>query len=92
MFAMISWLVFGWLVGVVHKWLLPSARATTMWELVAVGVAGSVVGGLVQSMVSGDHYHPAGFVVSVVGACVAVWVYRNHLADLIHPPAPPEQK
>jgi hypothetical protein len=34
-----------------------------------------VAGGLAGSLVSGDHYRPAGLVLSVVGAvaCMAIW-------------------
>lgn len=89
MFTMLSWLLFGWLVGAVHKWFIPATRTMTVIELAGVGVAGSIVGGLIESMLSGSRYHPAGFLVSVVGACAAVWIYRTYLADVMNPPPPP---
>jgi uncharacterized membrane protein YeaQ/YmgE (transglycosylase-associated protein family) len=90
MFAMLSWLVFGWLVGVVHKWFIPATRAMGGLELAGVGVAGSIIGGLIESLIAGHRYHPAGFLVSVAGACAAVWIYRTYLADVVNPPKPPE--
>jgi uncharacterized membrane protein YeaQ/YmgE (transglycosylase-associated protein family) len=98
MVSFLSWLVFGWLVGAVHKWFVPATRTMTAIELAGVGVAGSIIGGLIEALISGQRYHPAGFLFSVIGACAAVWIYRTHLADLVSPttsqpvdaiPAPP---
>ena len=75
MFSIIVWLVFGFISGSIAEWLWPPARPTSRWQTIAVGVAGSVTGGLAGSLVSGDHYRPAGLVLSVVGAvaCMAIW-------------------
>jgi uncharacterized membrane protein YeaQ/YmgE (transglycosylase-associated protein family) len=40
-------------------------------------VIGSVAGGLAGSLVSGDHYRPAGIVLSVLGAVACMFVWRK---------------
>ena len=43
-----------------------------------LGVAGSVVGGLVtQTLVAGRDgpYHPSGWIMSIVGAVLVLWAY-----------------
>jgi uncharacterized membrane protein YeaQ/YmgE (transglycosylase-associated protein family) len=75
MFSIILWVVFGYIAGSVAEWLWPPVKPSSRWQTIAVGVVGSVAGGLAGSLVSGDHYRPAGLVLSVVGAvaCMAIW-------------------
>lgn len=75
MLGIILWIVFGWVTGSIAEWLWPPATPSSRWQTIAVGVVGSIVGGVAGSLVSGDSYHPAGMVMSVVGAiaCSAIW-------------------
>ena len=75
MFQLVVWIVFGWIAGSIAEWLWPPAKPQPKWQTIAIGVIGSVAGGLAGSLVSGDHYRPAGLVLSVVGAvaCMAIW-------------------
>jgi uncharacterized membrane protein YeaQ/YmgE (transglycosylase-associated protein family) len=67
MFSLIGWVVTGWIAGSLANWFLPSASVQPGWQTVATGVAGSIVGGVVYSLINGSDYSPAGFVFSTVG-------------------------
>lgn len=75
MFQLVIWVVFGWIAGSVAEWLWPPTKPHAKWQTIAIGVAGSIAGGLAGSVVSGDSYRPAGLVLSVLGAigCMAIW-------------------
>jgi uncharacterized membrane protein YeaQ/YmgE (transglycosylase-associated protein family) len=62
-------LMFGAMAGGVAKWFLPGKCPTGWMPTIALGVVGSFVGGLPFGG------HPAGFVGSVVGACVVLYAY-----------------
>jgi len=62
-------LAFGAMAGGVAKWLMPGKCPAGWLPTIALGVVGSFVGGLPFGG------HPAGFVGSVVGACVVLFAY-----------------
>jgi len=49
-----------------------------------LGIAGSIVGGLIARLFSkpkpGAPFHPAGFILSIIGALVVLWLYLNFVA------------
>jgi uncharacterized membrane protein YeaQ/YmgE (transglycosylase-associated protein family) len=49
---------------------------------VALGIGGSLVGGVISSLIfkSPDgKFHPAGWFLSLIGAILLLWVYLNFL-------------
>jgi uncharacterized membrane protein YeaQ/YmgE (transglycosylase-associated protein family) len=76
MFSLIGWVITGWIAGSLANWFLPSASVQPGWQTVATGVAGSIVGGVVYSLINGSDYSPAGFVFSTVGAVCCLVAYR----------------
>lgn len=77
MISLLVWLVFGFLAGSVAEWLWPEAKSDSRLKTIGVGVAGSIAGGLVGSIITGSAYRPAGFVFSVVGALLVTYVWRK---------------
>ncbi|HTI48373.1 MAG TPA: GlsB/YeaQ/YmgE family stress response membrane protein [Casimicrobiaceae bacterium] len=77
------WMVIvGFIVGVLARWLYPGTIAMGFWATVVVGVIGSLIGGVIGSLLfrSRDgRFHPAGIILSIVGALVVLWVYLNYL-------------
>lgn len=75
MFTLLMWVVFGWIAGSVALWFMPPKTPAPGWQTVAVGVAGSIVGGMANALITGDYYAPGGIVWSVLGAVgvVAAW-------------------
>lgn len=76
MFSLIIWLVFGWIAGSIAGWLWPEASGNRM-QTIGIGIAGSVAGGLVGSILTGNHYAPAGLVLSVLGSLLCMFIWRK---------------
>jgi len=77
MFTLIVWLIFGYIAGSIAEWLYPQAAAKNRWQTIFIGVAGSVAGGLVGSIITGNHYAPAGIILSVAGAVLCMFVWKK---------------
>lgn len=75
--AVLGWLVFGLVVGVVAKLLTPGRDPGGFIVTVLLGIAGALLGGFLGRAVGwyreGD---PVGFVVAVVGSIVLLVLYR----------------
>lgn len=79
MISLVIWLVFGWIAGSIAEWLWPPATVHSGIQTIGIGVAGSVAGGLVGSIITGSQYAPAGLVMSVAGAILCMFVYRKYI-------------
>jgi uncharacterized membrane protein YeaQ/YmgE (transglycosylase-associated protein family) len=74
------WIVIGFVAGVIARFLIPGRQPMSWVMTLILGLAGSVLGGLVSSMIFGEDptdpgFHPAGLLMSVVGAIVVLAVY-----------------
>lgn len=69
MLGLVYWVVFGAVAGGVAKTLLPNKLPAGWLPAIAVGIAGSLVGGLPFGR------GPAGIIGSIVGACVVLVLY-----------------
>ena len=76
MIHIISWLFFGIVVGLICKALFPNAVPVGLASTLAVGIGGSFVGGLIDFLIIGHHYHPSGFLMSIVGGIICCMAYR----------------
>ena len=81
MFTLIGWALFGLVVGLVARFLTPGADPKGCLITIAIGIAGSFLGGTVSMLLRGRSVgdldlHPAGFILSVVGAVVLLLLYR----------------
>jgi uncharacterized membrane protein YeaQ/YmgE (transglycosylase-associated protein family) len=80
--AIIGTIIVGFIVGVLARFFYPGAVPMGFWLTVALGIGGSLVGGIVSSLIfkSPDgKFHPAGWFLSLIGALVLLWVYINFL-------------
>lgn len=75
--GIIVWIIFGLLVGIVAKLLMPGRDPGGFIITVLLGVAGALVGGFIGRSAGwyreGD---PVGFVMAVVGSIVLLVLYR----------------
>ena len=75
--AVLGWIIFGLVVGVVAKLLTPGRDPGGFNVTVLLGIAGAVLGGFLGRAVGwyreGD---PVGFAVAVVGSIVLLALYR----------------
>jgi uncharacterized membrane protein YeaQ/YmgE (transglycosylase-associated protein family) len=77
MIAILSWIVFGLVVGIIAKLLMPGDDPGGFIVTVLLGIAGAVVGGFLARTLG--FYGPneaAGYLMSIVGAIVLLAVYR----------------
>jgi uncharacterized membrane protein YeaQ/YmgE (transglycosylase-associated protein family) len=71
------WILFGLVVGVVAKFLMPGRDPGGFVITMVLGIVGAFVGGFMGRMLGwyrdGD---PVGFVMAVLGAIVVLAIYR----------------
>jgi uncharacterized membrane protein YeaQ/YmgE (transglycosylase-associated protein family) len=77
MFSILIWVVFGFIAGGVAEWIFPPAQPHSKLKTIAIGAAGSVVGGIAASVVTGDYYHPAGLLASIAGAVLVMYAWKK---------------
>jgi len=79
----VSMIVVGFIVGVLARWIYPGAIALGFWATAIVGIVGSLVGGVIGGLMwrtPGGKFHPAGWILSIVGALIVLWIYLNYVA------------
>lgn len=77
MLHIIAWIIFGLIVGVIAKLLMPGRDPGGFIVTILLGIAGSLLGGFVGRALG--LYGPgqaAGFLMSIVGAIVLLFLYR----------------
>ena len=73
----IIWIIFGLVVGVVAKFLMPGRDPGGFILTAALGIVGALLGGwLGQAAGFYRAGEPAGFIVAVLGAVIVLFVYR----------------
>ena len=81
--SLIWMIIVGFIVGVLARWLYPGTITLGFWATAVVGIIGSLVGGVIGSVLwrSPDgKFHPAGWILSVVGALLVLWIYLTYIA------------
>jgi uncharacterized membrane protein YeaQ/YmgE (transglycosylase-associated protein family) len=81
--SVIWMIIIGFVVGVLARWVYPGAVGMGFWATALLGIIGSLVGGVIGGLLfrSADgRFHPAGIILSVIGALIVLWVYLNYLA------------
>lgn len=72
---LIRWAVFGLIVGGMARFIWPGRQPIGCLTTMFLGVAGSMVGGMITYGLTGDGYQPANWVMSIIGAIVVLWIY-----------------
>jgi uncharacterized membrane protein YeaQ/YmgE (transglycosylase-associated protein family) len=78
MLGVLGWIVFGLIVGIIAKLLMPGSDPGGMIVTILLGIAGALVGGFLGRAVG--LYGPndaAGIFMSVLGAIVLLFAYRK---------------
>jgi uncharacterized membrane protein YeaQ/YmgE (transglycosylase-associated protein family) len=80
MTSIIGWILFGAIVGGLARLLMPGRDALGCMMTILLGVIGSVVGGLLLGLlIGGRGTDPAGWIGSVLGAVLLLWLYRRYM-------------
>ena len=83
MLHLIWMFIVGVVAGAIARWIMPGTENMGIFLTGLLGIAGSFVGGFVARIFSkpadGSVVHPAGIILSVIGALVLLWGW-SHLA------------
>jgi uncharacterized membrane protein YeaQ/YmgE (transglycosylase-associated protein family) len=78
MFGILGWVLFGLVVGIIAKFLMPGRDPGGFIITALLGIAGAVVGGFIgRAMGLYGPEDPAGFFMSLLGAVVLLFLYRK---------------
>jgi uncharacterized membrane protein YeaQ/YmgE (transglycosylase-associated protein family) len=72
MFHLIWYILIGLISGVIAKSVM-HVHMAIFWTIV-VGIIGSIIGGGVSHMFSRERYHPAGLILSTLGAILVLFI------------------
>ena len=72
--------IVGFFIGLIARAILPGADHMGIIATTVVGIVGSLVGGFIGGLIKkpepGATFHPAGFVLSIIGAVILLLVLR----------------
>ncbi len=77
--GIIAWIVFGFVIGLIARAIVPGRQHMGFIATTILGIVGSVIGGLVASAIQGGQggladWHSAGWIGSIIGAIVVLLV------------------
>ena len=77
MFGILGWIVFGLIVGVIAKLLMPGRDPGGIIITILLGIVGAVLGGFVgRAMGLYGPNDSAGIFMSILGAVLVLFIYR----------------
>lgn len=76
--TILGWIVFGLIVGVVAKLLMPGRDPGGFVITIAIGIVGALLGGFLGRALGMYHEgDPVGFVMAVIGSIILLFIYRR---------------
>ncbi|HQR11338.1 MAG TPA: GlsB/YeaQ/YmgE family stress response membrane protein [Casimicrobiaceae bacterium] len=79
----IIWMIIvGFVVGLLARFFYPGAVGLGFWMTTLLGIGGSLVGGVISSVIFKSpegKFHPAGFIMSIIGALILLWIWLNFM-------------
>lgn len=81
LFHLIWSIIVGFFVGLIARAIIPGVDKMGLITTTLVGIGGSIVGGFIGGLVSkpkeGSRFHPAGILLSIVGALIILFLWRR---------------
>ena len=72
-------IIVGFIIGLIARAIMPGAQQLGFIATTLIGIVGSIVGGFIGRLISapkeGQPVHPAGLIMSVIGALIVLYVY-----------------
>ena len=78
LYAILSWAVFGLIVGAVARMIVPGRQSMGLMMTITLGIAGALVGGSISAVIFRGatlRLHPVGLLMSVLGAVIVLFAY-----------------
>jgi uncharacterized membrane protein YeaQ/YmgE (transglycosylase-associated protein family) len=73
-------IIVGFIVGLIARAIMPGVDHMGFWMTAIIGIGGSLLGGLIGTVIKrpapGAAFHPAGFLLSIVGAIILLYAMR----------------
>jgi uncharacterized membrane protein YeaQ/YmgE (transglycosylase-associated protein family) len=79
MLHIIWYIIVGFIVGLIARAIMPGAQHLGFIITTLLGIGGSIIGGLIARLFSkpepGSKFHPAGFILSIIGAIILLFIW-----------------
>lgn len=76
--SIVGWILFGLIVGVVAKLLMPGRDPGGMIVTILLGITGALIGGFIgRGLGWYGESDPVGFIMAVIGSILVLFVYRQ---------------
>lgn len=76
MLSLIGQILFGLVVGVIAKLLMPGRDPGGIVVTALIGIVGALIGSLIGRALWGGPGYRAGWITSILGAMLLLWIYR----------------
>ena len=73
----IGWIIMGFIVGVLAKWVMPGEDPGGFWVTVLIGIAGAVVGGFIAGLLGISGGMIVKLLFAVGGGVLLLFAYRK---------------
>jgi uncharacterized membrane protein YeaQ/YmgE (transglycosylase-associated protein family) len=74
-------IIVGFIIGLIARAVMPGVQHLGFIMTTLLGVGGSILGGLIGRLFSrpepGSSFHPAGFIMSIVGALILLFIWAR---------------
>jgi uncharacterized membrane protein YeaQ/YmgE (transglycosylase-associated protein family) len=75
--GILGWILFGGVVGIVAKLIMPGKDPGGFIITILLGIVGALLGGFLGRMLGlYREGEPAGFIGATLGAILVLWIYR----------------
>jgi len=72
-------IIVGFIIGLIARAIMPGGQHLGFIATTLIGIVGSIVGGFIGRLISkpkeGQPVHPAGLIMSVIGALIVLYIY-----------------
>jgi uncharacterized membrane protein YeaQ/YmgE (transglycosylase-associated protein family) len=76
MLSLIGQILFGLVVGIIAKLLMPGRDPGGIVVTAIIGMVGALIGTLIGRVLWGGPDYSAGWITSILGAVLLLWAYR----------------
>jgi len=83
MLHLLWWIIVGFVVGLIARAVMPGVQHLGFLATTGLGIVGSLLGGVIGGVISkpkeGAKFHPAGFVLSLIGAVLVLFLWQRFM-------------